>query len=103
MAIIPDLNGIGSAHDFGSGDVFQNISLTPGNYTIVMQWEDEIYSIMETNSGTLNDLDIYLTYDNGITLFGFNRNNYGGDPLEVLPFNCYAKYNSQYFSYQGIR
>ncbi len=32
------------------------------------------------------DLDIYLSNTDGTTLFGFNRNNLGGDPIEVLPF-----------------
>ena len=77
---------VGTAHDFGGGDRFQSISLTPGSYLIVLQWEDEFYSIDQLPVGTANDLDIYLTYDNGITLFGFNRNNIGGDPFEVLPF-----------------
>ncbi len=77
---------IGTAHNFGGGDRFQNITLTPGTYLVVMQWEDEFYSIDQLPVGTSNDLDIYLTYDNGITLFGFNRNNIGGDPIEVLPF-----------------
>lgn len=77
---------VGTAHDFGGGDRFQNISLTPGSYLVVMQWEDDFYSIDQQLQGTANDLDIYLTYDNGITLFGFNRNNIGGDPIEVLPF-----------------
>ena len=41
-------------------------------------------------TGTLNDLDIYLTGVNGTTLFGFNRNNLGGDPIEILPFTVTA-------------
>src|SRR5258708_4431291 len=51
-----------------------------------MKRDDDAYSINPVAIGTENDLDIYLTYDNGITLFGFNRNNIGGDPIEVLPF-----------------
>lgn len=61
----------GSAHDFGGGDIFQGITLGPGTYTVVLQWEDPIYSIGQTQTGTLNDLDIYLTNNNGTTLFGF--------------------------------
>ena len=53
---------------------------------IVLQWQDSIYSLGQTQTGTLNDLDIFLTNNNGSLLFGFNRNNFGGDPLEVLPF-----------------
>ncbi|AFD07434.1 MBG domain-containing protein [Solitalea canadensis] len=77
----------GQAHNFsGTGDVLQNISLQPGDYTIVLQWQDAFYSLGQTQTGTVNDLDIYLTDDNGSTLFGFNRNNLGGDPIEILPF-----------------
>ena len=76
---------IGSAHNFGGGDIFQNISLKPGTYTIVLQWDDDFYSLGQ-GTGTQNDLDIYLTNNSGVTLFGFNRNNIGGDPVEVLPF-----------------
>jgi hypothetical protein len=76
----------GSAHNFGGGDVFQNISLTEGVYTIVMQWTDQFYTLGSSTTGTQNDLDIYLTDEAGNVLFGFNRNNIGGDPIEVLPF-----------------
>ena len=82
----PAPNGIiGSAHDFG-GSIFQNVSLTPGTYTIVLQWADSVYSLNNTTTGTTTDLDIYLTDVSGNTLFGFNRNNIGTDPLEILPF-----------------
>ncbi len=77
----------GVAHDFGGGDILQEVLLTPGSYTIVLQWADSIYSLGQSQTGTKNDLDIYLTNNNGTTLFGFNRNNIGGDPLEVLSFN----------------
>ena len=80
----------GTAHDFGGGDIFQNIKLKPGSYTIVLQWQDSIYSMGQTQTGTLNDLDIYLTDATGSTLFGFNKNNLGGDPYEVLPFTVTA-------------
>src|SRR5882762_3502976 len=74
-----------NAHNFGGGDVLQNISLKPGSYTIVLQWNDFIYSNGQT-TGAKNDLDIYLINDNGSVLLGTNRNNIGGDPIEVLPF-----------------
>ena len=76
----------GKAHDFGGGDTLQSVTLKPGNYTIVLQWLDDIYSLGQTSGGgTKNDLDIYLTPD-GKSLFGFNRNNTNGDPIEILPF-----------------
>lgn len=76
----------GFAHDFGGGDIYQSLSLAPGTYTIVLQWEDKFYSLDPSSLGAKNDFDIYLRDNNGNTLFGFNRNNIGGDPIEVLPF-----------------
>lgn len=74
------------AHNFGGGDTLQSVTLKPGNYTIVLQWMDDIYSLGQTAAGgTKNDLDIYLTPD-GKSLFGFNRDNTNGDPIEILPF-----------------
>ena len=66
--------------------LFRSITLVPGTYTVVLQWSDSIYSIGQTTTGTAYDVDFYLTKDNGKTLFGFNRNNIGGDPIEVLSF-----------------
>ncbi len=73
-------------HDFGAGNPLQTLNLQPGNYTIVLQWDDNIYSMGTTPAGAATDLDIYLVDNLGSTLFGFNRNNLGADPLEVLPF-----------------
>ena len=80
-------NGMpGTAHDFGGGVKFQSITIQPNQpYTIVLQWDDPFYSL-GGNAGAKNDLDIYLTNDNGVTLYGFNRNNMGADPLEIMPF-----------------
>ncbi|MFM8950159.1 MAG: hypothetical protein ACKOKB_05205, partial [Bacteroidota bacterium] len=80
----------GQAHDFGGGDNLLSVNLPAGTYTIVMQWQDSIYSLGETSTGSLNDFDIYLTNQFGTKYFGFNRNNSGGDPLEVLPFTVPA-------------
>jgi Subtilase family/MBG domain (YGX type)/Secretion system C-terminal sorting domain len=79
----------GKAHDLGGGNPYLDVTLVPGQqYTIVLQWLDSIYSLGETASnGTKNDLDIYLTPNtDGTALFGFNRNNLNGDPIEFLPF-----------------
>ena len=82
------INGL-VAHNFGGGDAGQSITVGPGTsgpttYTIVLQWQDPVFSIGD--GGTQNDLDIYLSADQGITRFGFNRNNLGGDPVEILTF-----------------
>jgi hypothetical protein len=75
----------GEAHNFAGAvadtDIYQNITLVPGNYTVVLQWDDGTPGLL-TNS----DFDIYLSDVDGSTLFGFNRVNTGGAPLEVLPF-----------------
>ncbi|MEJ7586606.1 MAG: hypothetical protein WKI04_03480 [Ferruginibacter sp.] len=86
----------GTAHNFGGNDVFQNVTFSPGNYTIVLQWLDDIYSLGQTaTGGTRNDLDIYLTPNtNGTALFGFNRNNTNGDPIEILPFTLTSAVNT---------
>jgi hypothetical protein len=78
----------GLAHQFAPGQITQKIILAPGTYTIVMQWEDNVYSIGGPVTGTQNDMDMYLVNASGASmLLGYNRNNLGGDPIEVLPFN----------------
>jgi hypothetical protein len=78
----------GFAHQFAPGKITQKIILAPGTYTIVLQWEDNVYSIGGPVTGTQNDMDVYLVDAAGTSmLFGYNRNNIGGDPIEVLPFN----------------
>jgi len=75
----------GTAHDFdGMGDIFQNILLLQGNYTLVMQWDDGSDPTMNT---TATDLDVFLSDDVGFSLLGFNRENIGSFPIEVVPFS----------------
>jgi carbonic anhydrase/acetyltransferase-like protein (isoleucine patch superfamily) len=78
----------GRVHQFANGQTSQSIKVFPGQsgpavYMIALQWDDPLYSIDET--GSLYDLDIYLK-DFGTPLFGFNRNNTNGDPIEILSF-----------------
>lgn len=92
-ATLPD--GIqGVAHDFSlgtvpGGDIFQSDSVKgtitqPGLYTIVLQWDNDVYSL-GGNPGAALDLDAYA-YDNLGNMIGFNRINIDGDPTEVLTF-----------------
>ncbi len=86
---------VGEAHNFagtGGNDIFQNISLTQGSYTVVLQWDDGT-----PGNVTNSDFDIYLANENGNTLFGFNRVNTGGAPLEVLPFTVAAETTTSNF------
>jgi hypothetical protein len=81
---------VGEAHNFAAGeggnDIYQSISLSQGSYTVVLQWDDGT-----PGNATSSDFDIYLSNENGNTLFGFNRVNTGGPALEVLPFTVAAE------------
>lgn len=75
-----------TVHDFsGSGDYLQQLTLGTGEYLIVLQWDDDFYSI-DGGSGARNDLDFFLADEQGNPLYGFNRDNFGGDPIEIMPF-----------------
>ena len=68
----------------------------PGNYTLVFQWVDNIYSLNEV-AGTQNDLDIFLTKnEDGSGLIGYNRDNLIGDPIEFIPITILPGEDSIY-------
>lgn len=82
----------GRVHQFVNGTT-QKINVKPGQngpavYMIVLQWDDPLYSVDQT--GSLYDLDIYLKDFKNTPLFGFNRNNANGDPIEILSFTITA-------------
>ncbi|MDZ7613257.1 MAG: S8 family serine peptidase [Flavobacteriaceae bacterium] len=81
------------AHVFGttSGvqDVIQKISVEPGVYMIVLQWDESLAS-QENASGAITDLDIFLVDDNRNLIVGNNRVNQAGDPTEVIVFEAKA-------------
>ena len=84
------------AHNFGAGDLFQQVKLPPGNYLFVFQWLDNIYSTGET-AGTQYDMDIYLTPNtDGTSVVGYNRDNSDGDPIEFIPFTVLPGADSIY-------
>ena len=74
----------GPMHNFATNGVdnFQQVSATePGNYMIVLQWDDG-----SDFTSTTTDLDIFLSDENGYGLIGYNKVNTGGNPIEILPF-----------------
>jgi len=77
-----------TAHDFsGTGDIYQRIKLKTGLNTIALQWDDDIYSIGQTQAGgTINDFDFFLTDLGGNIISAYNRNNTFGDPFEFLAY-----------------
>ncbi|HEX2847033.1 MAG TPA: S8 family serine peptidase [Chitinophagaceae bacterium] len=79
----------GQPHDFGGGTIYQIDSVKgsvaqPGIYTVVLQWQDDFYSL-GGGAGTNTDLDAYAV-DNLGNVIGFNRINTNGDPTEALTF-----------------
>ncbi|HKK40373.1 MAG TPA: S8 family serine peptidase, partial [Cryomorphaceae bacterium] len=87
---------VGEAHNFageGGNDIYQSITVNSGDYTLVLQWDDGTPEYDNTNS----DFDIYLADDAGDILFGFNRINTGGVPIEVLPFTVQENNTSANF------
>lgn len=77
------------AHDFGGGDIFQQVKLEPGVYVLELQWEDNFYSQNEF-PGSVNDLDIWIVDGLGNLLYSGNRQNTGEDPIEILAFKVTA-------------
>ena len=77
-------DGGSGVHDFGYGTL-QPVSLGVGEYLIILQWEDDFYSLQE-GTGAQFDFDIFLADDNGNPIYSFNRDNIGGNPVEILPF-----------------
>ena len=71
-------------HDFGGTDL-QQLTLDVGQYIIGLQWNDP-WSSLGSATGATKDIDIYLANDDGSVLYGFNRDNLGNDPVELIPF-----------------
>jgi hypothetical protein len=86
----------GQIHKFGPNatDIYQNINLKPGSYTIVLQWSDEFKSLGSL-TGVQTDMDFYVVGANGYQLFGFNRSNLSGDPFEVCAFTVKEETNAK--------
>ncbi len=72
------------AHNFDAdeegNDIYQNITVDSGDYTLVLQWDDGTPEF----DNTASDFDIYLVNNEGEILFGFNRVNMGGFPCIKL-------------------
>ncbi len=79
------------AHVFNTGqpeDIFQGISVVPGTYMIVLQWDEPLASQDNGIPGATTDLDIFLVDDLGNFIVGNNRVNINGDAAEVLVFQA---------------
>lgn len=94
-SIVPDFLPTGTvAHVFGtntdgSPDITNKISLEPGTYMFVLQW-DEPQASQDLNNSTPTDLDIYLIKDNGERIVDTNRDNEFGDSVEAMLFQATA-------------
>ncbi len=83
----PNITSIpGKEHDWsgGSGDNLAAVSLEPGVvYTAVLQWDDGTDPTMMT---TQTDMDFYFSNGDASALLGFNYDNTGLQPIEIIPF-----------------
>lgn len=72
----------------GSQDIIQKISVVPGVYMLVLQWDEDIAS-QDNSSGAVDDLDFYLVDEEGRLIVGNNTKNDGGrDPIEIMFFQA---------------
>ena len=80
-------------NSFAPNDILQSVYFPSGTYSIVLQWDDSIYSLGQL-PGAKNDFDVYITDDAQTKFYGLNRKNNWGDPFEVLPFVVKATTNA---------
>ena len=77
--------GYFGSHDYGDGDIFQNITIPPGRgITLVYQWDDAFYSV-NGGEGAKTDLDILVFYK-GVFRPDLSSvdGNIGYDPVEFI-------------------
>ena len=83
----PFMGGI--AHDFGGGDVFQQVTLPADNtIKISFQWADPAASVCSGCPGAGTEMDVYIL-DNPptVVLNGGAAVNVDGDPVEIVSLN----------------
>ena len=93
-SIFSPSNSDPSYHDFntmGLEDTRQMVDFGEGYYTVVLQWNDDFYSLSDLlgygYDGAQNDLDFILEDENGNILASAEDNNFGKDPYEILNFS----------------
>ena len=73
----------GFINDFGGGSSMKPIFVNPGEYVLVLQWDENAISQGDL-VGAVSDLDVFITDDNLRVMAGNNRINIEGDPTEIL-------------------
>jgi hypothetical protein len=76
----------GVAHDFGGGDIFQEITIPKeGTLLLILQWDDPFYSV--SGNGAKSDIDFFLLNDEKDSILtGSIDDNIGNDPIEGFYF-----------------
>lgn len=69
--------------DSVSGDTTQSVT-SSGEVTLSFQWDDPYASASTGDVGADTDLDIFLLNENGNLVGSSERDNVGGDPVELL-------------------
>jgi len=75
-------------HSYGGG-VFQNISVGPGTHILGLQWDNDFVTNEiggGPNTGSEDDLDIYIYTADNILVADANKDNIGNDPFEFVVF-----------------
>ncbi len=78
-------SGTFAAHNFGSGDKRQTITIPAGGQVLIsFQWDDPFFSV-SGGSGAQTDMDL-LVYRNNVLRTDLSSigNNIGGDPVEIV-------------------
>lgn len=86
------------AHNFGKGDVFQQLIVPPGRtMTLSLQWKDRYASVKPSARGAATDLDIFLLDQFASRILSQNTsNNIGADPVALIT------YTNTTNSFQGV-
>ncbi len=77
--------GTFTAHNFGSGDTRQSITIPGGRQVLIsFQWDDPFFSV-SGGAGAQTDMDL-LVYRNNVLRTDLSSigNNIGGDPVEII-------------------
>ncbi|MCB0668436.1 MAG: S8 family serine peptidase, partial [Saprospiraceae bacterium] len=90
------------AHEFAPGDQFLQVDFAPGNYTIILQWDEPFYSVTGA-ANPASDLDL-VVWDQNLNFLGgsFAFNNSGtGDAFEGVQAFFDGTFNFSIEHYDG--
>lgn len=84
------LPGLGQAHDFGGGDIFQGVTLQPGSEVrFIFQWDQPIFDPITGSPGSSGDMDLWIMDSTGSNVLRntCTASNINGDPIEDCSYS----------------